>query len=203
MNGRKIPPELENPIDNVCYSLGEYLSPYFKKLNFTPNILTTISMFFGIMTIYYYTQKRYIHSAIYFSIAYLFDCFDGYYARKYNMTSKFGGMYDSTKDAVISIIILFLIYNKYKNLKDWRYFLQFGWSLLYIPALMHVGCMEKYKYYDKQEEGKILSFHSKFCPKNNKKDIHNMMRIIRFVNFPTIYVYLLFLILYSYIVDKE
>ena len=200
MSGKKIPPELENPIDNISSDLAECLSPYFKKLNFTPNTLTTISMFFGIMTIYYYTQKRYIHSAIFYFIARLFDCFDGYYARKYNMVSKFGSMYDSIKDTVISTIMFFLIYNKYKTLKDWRYFLQFGWLLLIIPGIMHMGCQEKY--YDKQEESKILSYYSNFCPKNNKKDIYNIMRITRFVNLPTMTLYLLFLILYSYIVDK-
>ena len=201
MSGQKIPPELENPIENICYGLGEYLLPYFKKLNFTPNTLTTISMFFGIMAIYSYTQKKYIHSAIFYFISYLFDCFDGSYARKYNMVSKFGGMYDSIKDMVIHTIMFFLIYNKYKNLKDWRYFLQFGWVLLYVPGVMHLGCTEKY--YDKPEESKILSFYRKFCPTNNKKEIYNIMRIIRFVNFPTILIYILFLIVYSYIVDKE
>ena len=192
---------MENPIDTIGYGIGEYLSPYFKKLNFTPNTLTTIGLFSGIMAIYSYTQKKYIHSVIFYSISYLFDCFDGYYARKYNMVSKFGSMYDSIKDTFINFIMSFLIYNKYKNLKDWRYYLQFGVLLFVIPSLIHTGCSEKY--YNKQEESKILSYQRKFCPTNNKKSIYNIMRITRFGNSVMMFVYVLFLILYSYILDKE
>ena len=100
---RKLPPEMEHPIDNLNINIGASLSPYFKNLNFTPNTLTTISLITGLLSVYYYTQQNYIYSAILFYISYMFDCWDGYYARRYQMISKFGDKYDHIKDVVVGL----------------------------------------------------------------------------------------------------
>jgi len=39
---RKIPRELENPIDNIIINIAEPVCKMFKKLNFTPNGITTL-----------------------------------------------------------------------------------------------------------------------------------------------------------------
>ena len=40
---RKIPPNLENPIDNYLLDVCEYVSPTFYNYGFTPNMITTLS----------------------------------------------------------------------------------------------------------------------------------------------------------------
>ena len=49
---RKVPENLENPIDNMIYKDMENVGKFFKENNFTPNMLTTISAFFGLLSIY-------------------------------------------------------------------------------------------------------------------------------------------------------
>lgn len=57
---RKIPPSLENPFDNILIYLSEITSPYYKKLNFTPNTLTAISLAFGLMAGVAFYYKNYL-----------------------------------------------------------------------------------------------------------------------------------------------
>lgn len=49
---RKILSYQENFIDDIILNIADKLNPIFKKLCFTPNILTTFSMLFGILSIY-------------------------------------------------------------------------------------------------------------------------------------------------------
>ena len=51
---RKIPREYENPIDNINLDFAEFMCPYFKVLNLTPNDLTTISFIFGLLSVYFW-----------------------------------------------------------------------------------------------------------------------------------------------------
>ena len=52
MPSRKIPREYDNPIDNILVDLSEFLNPYFHRLNFTPNMITTLSLILN--TFYHY-----------------------------------------------------------------------------------------------------------------------------------------------------
>ena len=49
MTSRKIPNIYENPFDIFLINICEMMNPYFKKLNFTPNGITTLSLIFGIL----------------------------------------------------------------------------------------------------------------------------------------------------------
>ena len=91
---RKIPEELENPIDNILIELAEKLNPYFYKLGFNPNGVTTLSLIFGILSCYFYYLKYYLFSSISMFISYFFDVMDGNFARRYNMQTQFGDYYD-------------------------------------------------------------------------------------------------------------
>ena len=86
--GRKIPKKYENPIDNILYDLSDYLNPYYKKLGFTPNTLTTLSIVLTVLGLYLYTKKYIVLGSILVFIGYYFDCADGSYARKYKMETK-------------------------------------------------------------------------------------------------------------------
>jgi hypothetical protein len=134
---KKIPENLENPIDNFLYNISNKLSPYFKQLNFTPNMITTLSNIFCLIAIYFITKKQFILAGILYIISYYFDCMDGFYARKYNMSSKFGKYYDSISDIIKLILILFFI-RKYLTINRIIIFIILG--ILYY---LHVNCTNK------------------------------------------------------------
>ena len=116
---RKLNGNDENPIDNVLIDISDYLCPFFKSLNFTPNGITTLSLIFGLLSVYFlYKGKLYLFALTYF-VSYYFDVLDGHYARKYNMTSDIGCLYDHIKDvSVILLIMVVLCYNNWNNKKN-------------------------------------------------------------------------------------
>ena len=143
MTSRKIPREYDNPIDNVLIDISERFNPYFKSLNFTPNMITTISLLFGIgLNIAYYHNYYYL-AAFLLIISYFFDCMDGNYARKYDMQSKFGDYYDHFKDWLVLLIflILFLRKNTPQRFKIISIAIVI---IVLIGSCIHLGCTEKY-----------------------------------------------------------
>nr|QBK89109.1 MAG: CDP-alcohol phosphatidyltransferase [Mimivirus LCMiAC02] len=204
MTSKKIPSELENPIDNIIYKFPKYLFPFFRKLNFTANTLTTISVILGGLSIYFYIKKKYLYSAILIFISYMFDCFDGNYARKYKMTSKFGSYYDSISDNIINGILLWLIYTKYKKLNNWKACLPFIFIIILIISNAQLGCQEIY-YNDgkNKNESPMLKFTKYLCPAKDKCGATKAMKIFRYGGVGTLILYLCFLILFSSVIDKE
>lgn len=143
MEGRKIPRNIDNPLDNVLIDLVDVLNPYFKQLNFTPNMITTISLVFGIITNMAYFKNYYLVSAAALLVSYFFDCMDGNYARKYDMQSKFGDLYDHYKDwAVIIVLLLLFIRKKVSNTFKIASFISI--IIVLLGTYVHVGCTEKY-----------------------------------------------------------
>ena len=60
---RKLKEHHENPIDNIIYIIVEILDPIFYRLNFTPNIITTLSLITGLLSGYYfYKDKNFVRS---------------------------------------------------------------------------------------------------------------------------------------------
>ena len=104
---RKIESNLENPIDNILIDICDFILPTLKVLNFTPNILTTISLIFGLLSVYCLFREDKKCFAIFYLVSYFFDCVDGMMARKYNMVSRFGDIYDHTKDCLVFGLIMF------------------------------------------------------------------------------------------------
>lgn len=115
---RKLEENQENPIDNIIYKIVKDLDPIFYKLNFTPNIITTLSLITGLLSVYYFSKDNLLSIPLYI-FSYTLDCSDGYFARKYNMISQFGDLYDHISDTIKNIIIFYFIYikvkPKYKN----------------------------------------------------------------------------------------
>lgn len=145
MNGRKIPEYLENPIDNLLIKYGvNNIKHFFFKLGFTANDITTLSLIFGLISVYLFKQNFYISSSIIMFIAYFFDVMDGNFARTYNMQSNFGDMYDHVKDTIIIILISFLILTNKKTNFNFKLISVIIGFLLLIPSLIHLGCIEKY-----------------------------------------------------------
>lgn len=141
--GRKINKIYENPFDNIFIDIAHWLNiNIFRPLNFTPNILTTISLFFGIISPYFYYKKKYTLASICFLLAHLFDCADGDYARTFNMVTVFGDYYDHIGDIAKIVLLLFvIIIHKIDVFLKLIFVVVFG--ILGILSFVHLGCQEK------------------------------------------------------------
>lgn len=109
---RKLPPEKENPIDNLIYILIEKIAPFvYLRLGFSANIITTIRLILGALSIYFIYQYQFILSSLFWALSYFADCLDGYVARKYNHATIFGDYYDHITDYLLLGILIFCLYN--------------------------------------------------------------------------------------------
>jgi hypothetical protein len=166
---RKIEKKYENPFDNILIDLCEYCSPFFHKLNFSPNDITTLSLIFGILSIYFLYKNNLVLFIVLYIISYFFDCFDGFYARKYKMVTKFGDIYDHVKDISVGvgIIIVLIITNKCSTTITVSIIITF--IILTILANVNLGCQELI--YNTSDESPILNNLTKLCPGDPKETI--------------------------------
>jgi phosphatidylserine synthase len=118
------------------------LAPFFKKTCHTPNTLTTYSLLTGLIACYGLFIGRLEIFIIFFIISFFFDCFDGYFARRYGMTSKGGDTYDHVKDLAIAIVILVVVFWKYRQVVTLPILLVM--ALLFALCSVHNGCQQKY-----------------------------------------------------------
>lgn len=130
-----------NPVDEILTKISDVIDPVFKKMNYTPNGLTSVSVVFVIAALYHLYNRNLPQFTIYFILYYLFDNMDGNYARKYNMVSKLGDMYDHYKDIVVVIVFAYILYAKYNIVKFPVLLLLF--SVLIVLSILFVGCREK------------------------------------------------------------
>lgn len=141
---RKIPSSYENPLDDLFLDLCELACPFFSSFNFTPNDITTFSLMFGIISVVCLYKGYVLNFALTFFISYFFDCLDGHYARKYNLTTEFGDYYDHVKDAFILILLVCVIFHRYRHCSSKNLKIA---SIIFIIFLfltfMHLGCQEK------------------------------------------------------------
>jgi phosphatidylglycerophosphate synthase len=144
-NGNKLPDYYDDPVD-IFYKerIINIINPYFYKLGFTPNSITTISFFFGLLACYLYYKEYYVMCAIIYLISYFFDVMDGYFARIYNMKSKFGSYYDSISDNIVFLILILLfIFHKKISLKI-KLIIIFFMFIYGYAAMYNMSCQEEY-----------------------------------------------------------
>lgn len=113
--GVKTTSENEGPMDTFLYKICENVSEFFYNTGHTPNTITTYSFILGLTSAYFYYHDNIFLFAICFIGSYFFDCLDGYIARKYNMKSDFGELYDSISDGTVIILLLYIVYIKHHN----------------------------------------------------------------------------------------
>ena len=192
---KKLPLKYENPFDNMIYVFVEEISPYLYRAKLTPNMITTFGNVLSIIGLLNLWHRKYKEASIYFGVAYVMDCVDGYLARKYNMVSKFGDYYDHVSD--ISKFMLFLISLVLINPKTFLkvlpiivfFFIGFNLQLYY----------QEY-YYNKKEASPTLAMISAFVPRflkpNNKKQSKQFMRVSRFFGSGTFNLVLVLIIMF-------
>jgi len=187
---KKIPNELECPIDNLIIdSLSEPLSIMFRHFNFSPNGITTLSLIFGLISIWGLYNNWVEGAIIFMFLSYVMDCVDGYYARKYNMVTKGGDYYDHIKDITIFLIFFILLYIRNKDKLSIMQLLVSVIVLLFflLSSFAYFACQEKY--YDKEEEIPTLGWMKNFV--SSKKDAEKCLKILRFFGMGTFIVVLL------------
>jgi phosphatidylglycerophosphate synthase len=144
-NGNKLPTYYDDPVDLFYKKYIDILNPIFKKAEITPNMITSISFFFGLLTCYLYYKSYYVLAGLSYIISYFFDTMDGYYARIYGMGSVFGSYYDSISDNVVAFIIIYLFYIKTGFIKPWIKPVIFCILLLFaLGCIYQMSCQEKY-----------------------------------------------------------
>lgn len=158
---RKLDAKYDNPIDNILYNIIENIECYFKSMNFTPNMITTIGNIFGLVGIYMLLQKKFVLASIFYSIRYFFDCLDGFYARKYDMVTTFGDYYDHISDVFLNVLFLFLMYIYYPKFFTFTNFVSI---LFFLYALFLFVYYQEYKYGIPDESGTLDSIKHLIIP---------------------------------------
>lgn len=170
---RKLPAELENPIDNFVYIIVDFLSPLFQDFGLGPNSITTLSLISGVYSGYLAYKRMFIWAMVFYSLAYIFDCLDGYNARKYKIETKFGDYYDHFSDVFKFIMIMWGCY--YANAKIFWISIPFI-ILDSILVMMHLGCQEVY--YGKLNSD-TLNFLGK-CPTSKRSKVKGYLKWTRY-----------------------
>jgi hypothetical protein len=165
---RKIPKIYENPIDNFLIDICENTSEIAYNNGITPNMITTLSNISCIITLIFLFNLKFYLAALFFLISYYFDCMDGYVARKYKQTSKFGDYYDHISDIIKLLLVLVALYyiNKEKFFKVIPFII-----ITCILQFIHLGCQELYSEYENSD---FLNNLVVICPVKDNKNINNV-----------------------------
>jgi phosphatidylglycerophosphate synthase len=139
-NGRKIRDEYENPFAVLILKLVDPLVPRAHDAGLTPNMITTLSLIFGLLAIFAVRERRPVAAALMYLISYYFDCLDGPVARRYNQVTDFGDKYDHVKDVLVVVWLFYEINRQYPI--NWSIWLAF--ALLFAGAVCHMGLVEQY-----------------------------------------------------------
>ena len=117
----KIDEIYECPFDIYLLKFIDTHLDYYYKLGFTPNIITTIGIIFGLLSMFNIFKSNYKFASFLLLLAYYFDCVDGKLARKYGLQTDFGDYYDHFGDIFKIIIVIYALYktnpNKFNEIK--------------------------------------------------------------------------------------
>jgi phosphatidylglycerophosphate synthase len=160
----KLPTEQECPVDNLIMPFIDTHLGAYKALGLTPNMVTTLGLICGLLSAYLISQRRLGAAALIFLLSYYFDCVDGKLARRYNMQTKFGDLYDHAADTtkLLAVMYALLTYNGFRALNTRPWFGLSGKQRLMLlivglaSALMFVHMGYQEIIYDQAEESWTL-----------------------------------------------
>lgn len=133
---------MENPFDNIILRFAERVNPTLVALGATPNLLTSFSLIFGIAAAVYIYWGWFVTGAVFFFIAYVFDCMDGNMARAFDMVTRFGDFYDHATDMIQGVCFIAAIAYS-PMLYQWKVVLFVMILILYVASMVHIGCQER------------------------------------------------------------
>ena len=153
------------------------------------------SVISGIISAIFIYNQNYKSGAVLYLIAYIFDCADGNYARKYNMVTSFGDKYDHYSD-IFKFILTLIVILVQPICRLYKIIIMFSAIILYSLTAVHFGCQEKI--YNKPYGNEFLSNLVKLCPS------YDAIYVTRYMGCGTIMVYITVLILLiPFIVVKQ
>tara|TARA_E500000178_G_C16988495_1_gene739576 strand:- start:940 stop:1521 length:582 start_codon:yes stop_codon:yes gene_type:complete len=188
---RKLPKDLENPVDNLIYKIVEFVAPTLYEYGFTPNILTTLGNIFTLAFAYFMLNYHFRLAALFYLLSYIFDCLDGYVARSYKMTTQFGDWYDHISDTIRTII---LFYTLLKINKKWGIYAIMIILMFILLSFIHLSHQEIY--YDKPEKSRTLNMLRFFNCGANKYNVHEYLNISKYLGCGTSYLITIFIIFF-------
>ena len=157
----KIDSIYECPFDVYLLKFIDTHLDFYYKNGFTPNMITTIGIIFGLLSMYCILNTHYKTASFLFLVAYYFDCVDGKLARKYNLQTNFGDYYDHFGDIFKIIIVLYALHKtnpeKFSEIK-------FLLIILALLMIIHLGYQEVI--YNKNESP-TLSFSRYFADRDD------------------------------------
>lgn len=183
----------ECPIDSFIFKIVDKHLHIFYELGMTPNTLTSISILFGLLAAYQIIQNRLWLAGIFWIIAYYFDCADGKFARKYNMVSKFGDLYDHLGDLLkVIAVTAALFYSNKKGITSKQLLFIIIIILLGILQAIHMGYQESI--YNKKDESPYLNVVRKLFV--NEENADKIICYTRHFGCGTWYIFFTILILF-------
>lgn len=171
----KIPSSLEGPIDRIFLAAVEKVAPLMYATGHTPNIITTYSLGLGLLAAYLLYNGNIVGFVVASVVSYFMDCADGYVARKYKMTSKFGDLYDHGSDTLINVATAAAFYLRYAGRIVWRPLtiaVTAAFAATVALMLTHLGCQQRY-HNKKEDHEETLDLLRVTCP---SKDMINWTR---------------------------
>jgi phosphatidylglycerophosphate synthase len=138
---RKLSMDQEGPVDILILHIVEWITPTLHATGHTPNLITTYSLICGLLGAYCLWRGFLLAFVLLFSLAYLYDCVDGYMARRYKQTSVFGDYYDHISDIVKMGAVLYVFYSKYSFQRLIPIIIILG--LLLIGMFVYQGCAQQ------------------------------------------------------------
>jgi phosphatidylglycerophosphate synthase len=178
----KVPLNLEGPVEQVCLHITNSIMGFMHDIGFTPNLITTLSLIFGLASIRAFINESYILSGFLFMIGYLFDTMDGHMARTYKQTSPMGAYYDQIKDTVIIFAVMYLMYIKYSTDQKLKtQLILFPIILLVLTFTMHTYLDCKNKYYSLEKSGDVSSLNktADICKPNDKQGLYDWLNMYK------------------------
>ena len=112
-----------------------------------PNIITLLNLFCGSIAVIFAVQSNFVFAAIFVFLGIFFDFFDGFFARKLNVSSEVGLQLDSLADMVTSGLVPGIVMFKLISLAidapafaetttDWNSMFHFnGFKVSFLPLL--------------------------------------------------------------------
>ena len=143
-----------HPMENLSFELYKQVSPTLRNMQLTPNMLTTISILFSFASAFSIYKNQYMGATIFILLSYIFDVFDGAFAREYKMYSQFGKVYDHFSDIIMALVVLgvFYRYNPLKRKSKWLVFSIIGFLL--VMTYVSQGCLSRVLEEEQKDEKK-------------------------------------------------
>lgn len=163
-DGRKIPSDMENPIDNVLIYVATFLNrTLMAPLRIHPNWVTVASICIGLSASYFLFRSWFLMAGVSYFVAYFLDCVDGNLARMTNRVTKLGDALDHVGDMakIGAMTVTYVTHRRISLLL--RTIFGIGSGILFLLTMIHLACQEK-EVHDSKEASPFLTIARCIAP---------------------------------------